>query len=89
MIKVKDKVNISVQIKVGNVVEITQCPEYVKENEIPLKAIVVKDLNFDNYKLLNMYNFNVIRGTAYDELDDLINVFGLVFYSDNISLIIE
>lgn len=89
MIRVKDKVNIGVQIKVGNVVEITQCPEYVKENEIPLKAIVVKDLNFDNYKLLNMYNFNVIRGTAYDELDDLINIFGLVFYSDNISLIIE
>lgn len=89
MIKVKDKVNIGVQIKVGNVVEITQYPEYVKENEIPLKAIVVKDLNFDNYKLLNMYNFNVIRGTAYDELDDLINIFGLVFYSDNISLIIE
>ena len=63
--------------------------EYVKENEIPLKAIVVKDLNFDSYKLLNMYNFNIVRGTAYDKLDDLINVFGLVFYSDNINLIIE
>lgn len=89
MIRVEDKVNVGVQIKVGNVVEITQCPEYTKESEIPLKAIVIKDLNFDNYKLLNMHNFNVIRGTAYDELDDLINVFGLVFYSENIDLIIR
>lgn len=89
MIRVEDKVNVGVQIKVGNVVEITQCPEYANENEMPLKAIVVKDLNFDNYKLLNMYNFNIVRGTAYDELDDLINVFGLVFYSENIDLIIR
>ena len=89
MIRVEDKVNVGVQIKVGNVVEITQCPEYAKESEMPLKAMVVKDLNFDNYKLLNMHNFNVIRGTAYDELDDLINVFGLVFYSENIDLIIR
>lgn len=89
MIRVEDKVNVGVQIKVGNVVEITQCPENIKESEIPLKAIVIKDLNFDNYKLLNMYNFNIVRGTAYDELDDLINVFGLVFYSDNINLIIK
>lgn len=89
MIKVKDKVNIDKKIKVGNVVEITRYPEYLNEDDVPLKAIVVKDLNFDNYKLLNMYNFNIVRGTAYDELDDLINVFGLVFYSDNISLIIE
>ena len=36
-----------------------------------------------------MYNFNIVRGTAYDELDDLINVFGLVFYSENIDLIIR
>ncbi len=89
MIRVEDKVNVGVQIKVGNVVEITQCPEYANESEMPLKAIVVKDLNFDNYKLLNMYNFNIVRGTAYDELDDLINVFGLVFYSENIDLIIR
>lgn len=89
MIRVEDKVNIGVKIKVGNVVEITKCPEYVKESEIPLKAIVVKDLNFDNYKLLNMYNFNIVRETAYNKLDDLINVFGLVFYSENIDLIIR
>ena len=89
MIRVEDRVNIGVKIKVGNVVEITKCPDYVKESEIPLKAIVVKDLNFDNYKLLDIYNFNIVRETTYDELDDLINVFGLVFYSDNINLIIK
>lgn len=89
MIRVEDKVNVSVQIKVGNVVEITQCPENANESEIPLKAIVIKDLNFDNYKLLNMHNFNVIRGTTYNELDKLIDIFGLVFYSENIDLIIR
>ena len=89
MIRVEDKVNVGVQIKVGNVVEITQCPENANESEIPLKAIVIKDLNFDNYKLLDIYNFKIVRGTAYDELEDLINVFGLVFYSKNIDLIIR
>ena len=89
MIKVIDKVNNNKPIKVGNVVEITECPNYIKEDTLPLKAIVIKDFIFDNYKLLNIYDFSIIRGTAYDDLETLVKEFGLVFYSDNISLIIE
>ena len=87
MIKVIDKVNDSKPIKTGNVVEITECPKDIEQDALPLKAILIKDVF--SYKLLNMYTFHVIKQTSYSSLEELIEDFGLVFYSDNISLIIE
>lgn len=87
MIKVTDKVNISKPIKTGNVVEITECPKGIEQDTLPLKAILIEDVF--TYKLLNMYTFHIINKTSYTSLEELIEDFGLVFYSDNISLIIE
>lgn len=87
MIKVTDKVNANKSIKAGNVVEITECPNIVEQDALSLKAILIKDVF--SYKLLNMYTFHVIKQTSYSSLEELIEDFGLVFYSDNISLIIE
>ena len=85
MITIKDKVNASKPIRVGNVVEITNVKEGY-EDTIPLKAIVIFDTINNNYKLLNPYNFEIVPESNYTSLQSLIIAYGLVCYSDNITI---
>lgn len=85
MITVVDKVNENKDIKVGNVVSITN--DAIEWNdEVPLKAIVVK-LENDDYGLMDMHTFTIFDN--HPQLEALINHYELVSYSDNIEIIIK
>lgn len=83
MITVIDEINKTKSIKPGNVVDITN--DNIEEG-IPLRAIVIQNKNC-TYSLLDMYTFNVID--TYFSLQSLIKAYGLVLYSNNITITIN
>lgn len=83
MITVIDEINKTKSIKPGNVVDITN--DNIEE-DIPLRAIVIQNKNC-TYSLLDMYTFNVID--TYFSLQSLIKAYGLVLYSNNITITIN